>query len=97
MQRDRIAELLKYTEDTALPEFTNFPNETLSVAEMVTRVMQNQNIDFVLRLACADFLGFLGTSPKFKTPMTKILSQFARTDLDLQSARALARIAGTVN
>ena len=93
LQRDRIAELLRYPNVAALELFAEAQQETLALAESVADVMRDREIDFLIRLAGADFLGFLGTTAAFRGPMEAMLKTFAGSDLDLQSTRALETMA----
>ncbi|HEY2013600.1 MAG TPA: hypothetical protein VGH38_08880 [Bryobacteraceae bacterium] len=93
LQRDRIAELLRYPDPNVLALLEQAPAETLRLADAVAGAMRDQEIDFIIRLACTDFLGFLGWAGVFRDAVTALLKTFAGTDLDLQSARALAQTA----
>jgi hypothetical protein len=59
LQRDRIAELLRYPDPAALPLFAEFPDEKHSLAEAAAEVARDESIDLILRLAATDFLRFL--------------------------------------
>jgi len=92
LQRDRIANLLGDPDSAALPWFVELPAETLAVAGALAGVMRDGEIDLMIRLACADLLGFLGSAAAFRGPVTVLLRTFQGTDMDLQSSRALERI-----
>jgi hypothetical protein len=90
--RDRIAELLRYPDPSALPLLEQEPREAMGLAEALAGAMRDSEIDFILRLACTDFLGFLGSVAAFRNPVIKLLEAFERTDLDLQSKTVLGRM-----
>jgi hypothetical protein len=92
LHRDRIAQLLRYPDASALPLFAQEPREAMGLADALTGVMRDGTVDLILRLACADFLAFLGSVPAFRSSVIRLLQGFAGTDLDLQSKNALERI-----
>jgi hypothetical protein len=93
LQRDAIAEILSYPEESALPAFATAPEETLALTETLAKAMRDNAIDFILRLDCTKFLGFIGWREEFRGHVTMLLKSFAGTDLDLQSNQTLERMA----
>jgi len=93
LHRDAIAGLLRYPDESALPAFATAPSETFALTDALAKVMRDVAIDFTLRLDCTDFLGFIGWRAEFRQPVTTLLQSFRGTDLDLQSTRALERMA----
>jgi hypothetical protein len=92
LHRDSIAGLLRYPDASALPLLAQEPREAMDLAEALAGVMRDGAVDFTLRLACADFLAFLGSAAALRSPVMQLLQAFAGTDLDLQSKNALERI-----
>jgi hypothetical protein len=92
LHRDSIAGLLRYPDASALPLLAQEPREAMGLAEALAGVMRDSAVDFTLRLACADFLAFLGSAAPLRSPVIRLLQAFAGTDLDLQSKNALGRI-----
>jgi len=90
---EAITAMLRYPESSALPGFAAAHRETLALAEALVLAMRDSEVDFTLRLFCTDFLGYLGSESTFAAPVTKLLTSFAGSDLDLQSRRALERMA----
>jgi hypothetical protein len=93
LHRDTFGQLLRYPDESALDAFIEAPKETLALMETVAKTMRDDGIDRILRLDCADFLGFIGWREEFREPVTRLLLSFRGTDLDLQSTRALERMA----
>jgi hypothetical protein len=93
LHRDEIAQFLSYPDWSALEGIAAAPREAVALAEAVARVMLDTSIDFTLRLACTDFLGYLGSADGMGKKCAKLLASFLRTDLDLQVKRALERMA----
>jgi hypothetical protein len=89
IHRDAVAEILRYPDASALPLIAQSPRETMTLVEAVSGVMRDPEVDFTIRLACTDFLGFLSSEPTLRRPLTRALRSFLGTDLDLQSKRAL--------
>ena len=81
IHRDAIAEILRYPDPSARPAIEEAPRETATLVAALAGVMSDKTVDFTIRLACTDFLGFLGVE--------RTLRAFLGTDLDLQSKRAL--------
>jgi hypothetical protein len=92
LHRDAICGLLKYPDESALEAFAESPKETIALTEALAKVMRDDGIDRILRLDCADFLGFIGWREEFREAVTKLLQSFRGTDLDLQATRALERM-----
>ena len=93
LHRDEIARFLSYPDSSALQGIAASPREALSLAETLTGVMLDYEVDFTLRLACTDFVGFLGAADALREPVAELLIQVRGTDLNLQSQRALERMA----
>jgi hypothetical protein len=68
------------------------PRETIALAEALIGVMCDGSVDLSLRLACTDFLGFLGAAEPMRDRAGTLLVSVLGTDLDLQSKRALQRM-----
>ena len=49
-----------------------------TLAETLAGVMRDPEVDFGLRLACTDFLGFLGSEPTLVRPVTRPLESLCR-------------------
>ncbi len=94
--RTAMAEMLQYPESSALAGIAGSPREAMDAAGALVQVMRDAGVDFLLRLACTDFLSFLGSEASLRDAMVSILESFKGTDLDLQSTRGLERILLTV-
>jgi hypothetical protein len=91
--RDAVTEILAYPDSSAMYGISQFRREAMDLAKALADAMRDGDVDFGQRLKCTDFLGFLGSEASLRTPVTRLLRSFASTDLDLQSTRALDRIA----
>jgi hypothetical protein len=87
-----INEVLGYPDSSALSAIAGAPRQAVELAQSLAEVMRDPEVDFGIRLACADFLGFLGSEPTLRRGMSRLLTSFAGTDLNLQSTRALERM-----
>jgi len=90
--RPAIGEMLAYPNSSALDGIAAAPRQAMSLAKALSEVMQDGDVDFTLRLAATDFLGYLGSADPLRKRITGLLHVFAGTDLDLQSTRALERM-----
>jgi len=90
--RPAVGEMLAYPNSSALNGIAEAPRQAMSLAKTLTEVMRDGEVDFTLRLAATDFLGYLGSADPLRKRITGLLQTFAGTDLDLQSTRALERM-----
>ena len=91
--RSTAGELLRYPDCSALGGIAGAKREAMDLADSLVGVMWDTGAEFGLRLNCTDFLGFLGSEATLRGGVTRLLKSFAGADLDLQSTRALERIA----
>ncbi len=92
--RDRLAKFLRYSAADVLPGFVLERRAVGDLADAVATMMGNREIDFMIRLAGADFLALVGSEPVFRDQVEALLKDFLGTDLDLASTNALERIGG---
>lgn len=91
---ERIARLLRYADPNVLPTFATQPAAVLALADAVMEIAQNQSgFDFILRIECVAFLGWLGRAPEFRGKMKALIETFKGTDMDHASNNALERLA----
>jgi hypothetical protein len=91
LHRDEITELLNYPDPSALPLLAAFPREGLALIDTLASVMLDQSVDLILRLACTDFVAFLGSEPVFRTAAVEVLKSVVGSDLYVDATRFLER------
>jgi hypothetical protein len=88
--RDPITQLVRYPDPDVLPALAIHTRTVSSLADAVAAIAQDhEHLDFILRIECIAFLGWLGRVPEFEKKMRTRIRTFLQTDLDHASNTAL--------
>src|SRR5579872_3681646 len=80
--REPLTKLLRYADANSAPLIAATPREALALVGALRALMALESGDFILRLACIDFLALLAAQPELRQPVIDLLNSFRGTDLD---------------